>query len=57
MTTQPSLRALPTSIDDTAALLRDGNYVAERSLATAEYRAHLVNVLARRAVQQALGKN
>ena len=39
MTTQPSLRALPTSIDDTAALLRDGNYVAERSLATAVFLA------------------
>ena len=39
MTTQTSHRALPASIDDTVALLRDGEYVAERSLATAVFLA------------------
>ena len=39
MTTQTSHRALPASIDDTVALLRDGEYIAERSLATAVFLA------------------
>jgi MoxR-like ATPase len=39
MTAHPVPPALPVSIDDTLALLRGGDYVAERSLATAVFLA------------------
>jgi MoxR-like ATPase len=39
MTASPAAQTLPASIDDTLALLRSGEYVAERSLATAVFLA------------------
>jgi MoxR-like ATPase len=39
MTASPAAHTLPASIDDTLALLRSGEYVAERSLATAVFLA------------------